>query len=346
MSSAARREAIQNSMKQDQRLALEAYVVAAKRREQGNMLKRSRKAPLYAICDVAHRSAAGEEARRNAGLIGICKSSAGGQMYGYYAKVGFENLIFWGWIHRELGEALQDHIILLKLLDKIRCSKDIGFVSKIHSAVASVLAEEGLSESNVLRSVTVRFSAQHWIGSGLSIHFSHLDKALDAWQKLAVARGVPLFRGGHTTAAYTPERAAQQWQRLRQVFVELQTEVGRRDGQRMRRSDVDSKLASLECAYRSTFVKKVARYRNLHQRTLLGKRQPVRIDPQVALYHRFRRLVHTWERKTTREKQKQMRGEVRQSKRQTILNKKRRWDGKESYQDFERRVTRQTQKAD
>merc|ERR1712032_493060 len=119
------------------------------------------------------------------------------------------------------------------------------------------LKEESLNEGGFLRAVTVRFSAQHWLGRGLAIHFSGLHKALDAWQRLRAARGEQLFLGGHNTAAvYTPERAEQQWLRLREVFVRLQTEAGRRRGQRLQPSDVEARVRHLEASYRCTFARK------------------------------------------------------------------------------------------
>jgi len=264
-------------------------------------------------------------------------------MYGYYAKVSVNNLIFWGQIHRELADAVRDHILLSKILEHIRCSDDGGnFPSRVSSAVTSVLAAEGLCESsNFLRTVTVRFSAQHWIGCGLSIHYSGLEKALNAWQRLHVARGVPLFVGGHTARAYTPERAEQQWRHLRDVFIDLQTENGRRDGQRMRRSDVESRLASLEASYRSTFVKKVADCGRRRARRAFALNAE-KMDPHIALLRRFHRVLRMWERKTASAEQQQKRVEAQRRKKQAELNQKRRWDGKESLENFKRRVLAQT----
>merc|ERR1712232_297934 len=147
--------------------------------------------------------------------------------------------------------------------------------------------------------------------------------------------------GGHTTRAYTPERAEQQWRRLREVFIDLQTEDGRRKSQRMRRSDVESRLSSLEVAYRSTFVKKVAHCRQRHERRAFVLNAE-KIDPHIALLRRFHRVLRVWERKTASAEQQRKRVEAQRWKEQAKLTQKRRWDGKESFEDFKRRVLVQT----
>jgi len=206
MSSVARRQAIQNSFKQAQRLALESYMMSLRQDQakQTQCRAKSSSDQARALCDTASFDSAGTHVGESRGRSGICKSSARSQLYGYYAKIGVDNLILWGHIHRELANAVRDHILLSKMLEPIRCSTGSrDFASRVRGAVASVLAEEGFEESKFLRTVTVRFSAQHWIGCGLSIHSNGLDKALNAWHKLRVARGVALFMCGHATKAYT-----------------------------------------------------------------------------------------------------------------------------------------------
>merc|ERR1712187_779348 len=151
-------------------------------------------------------------------------------------------------------------------------------------------------ERDVFRTVSVRFSAQHC---------SKLEKALDAWEKLRLARGTPLFVGGHLTNSYTPERAEQQWQRLREAFIDLQTQEGRRDGQWIRRFDVQARLASFEASYRSKFVRKVAFFRQQHEKAAS------RTDPQVVLLSRFQRVLKAWERRSGDDKQQQRRTKSR-----------------------------------
>merc|ERR1711974_234079 len=138
--------------------------------EQTQRMMKSSSNQTPALCNIDTLDSSGAHVREVRGRSGICKSCARGQMYGYYAKVGVENLIFWGQIHRELADAVRDHILLSKMLEQIRCSNDgRDFTSRVRSAVALVLAEECLDASSFLRTVTVRFSAQHWIGRGLSV---------------------------------------------------------------------------------------------------------------------------------------------------------------------------------
>lgn len=342
MGSAARREAIQNSMKQNQRLSLEEYMTSLKQKNQidANCIKKPDNTAVLALCDVECSDPAVLEARHAHGRSGICKSCAGGKMYGYYAKVGIGNLTFWGQIHRELMDAVRDHIILSNILEQIRLN-DGDFTTRVRSAVATVLAEEDLDKSRFLRTVTVRFSAQHWIGCGLSVHFSDLERALNAWMRLHDARGATLFVGGHATSAYNPEVAVQQWRLLRQVFIELQTESGRRNGQWVRRSDVEKRLSNLEASYRSTFLKKLAKWRQRKGRISASSNNTASVDRQAALFRRLEQVLQRWEHKRATWKRHQRRLEVWRRKEQLQLSKKRRWDGKESYQDFKRRVCMQ-----
>merc|ERR1712176_805515 len=110
------------------------------------------------LCDHASFDSSRAKVVDDRARSGICKSTANGHMYGYYAKVGVQNLVFWGQIHRELADAVRDHILLSKMLEQIRCSRDReGFSSSVRSAVVAVLAEEGVEEASFLRTVTVRF---------------------------------------------------------------------------------------------------------------------------------------------------------------------------------------------
>merc|ERR1712113_1348878 len=138
--------------------------------------------------------------------------------------------------------------------------------------------------------------------------------------------------------AYTPERAEQQWLRLREAFLQLQTEAGRRYGQRIRRSDVEARLVSMETSYRSTFVKKVAQCRRRQERLHVSANKTKERDPQLALLRRLQRLLRAGDRKNSSDERQQRRVATHRRKEESNRSKKRRWDGKESFDDFKRRM--------
>lgn len=299
MGSMMRRDAIGNSMQQAQRLALEAYIVCLKKGDRQAECaakprgkRRAFDNTVAAICGEDPTGSPEAEAGKQKKHGGIYKSCDGGKVYGYYAKVGLNRLVFCARIHRDLGDAVRDHIVMSKVLEHIgHADARMDFVSKVRAAFASVLANEGIREGEFLRSVIVHLSAHHWIGRGLSIHCDELEVALRAWQKLEDARGPLLFHGGHATAAYTLERAEQVWQRLKKTFVELRTQDSR-----TQRMETEAQLAAMEASYRSSYVKKVALIRH--------KQWKNREYAQDALLRRFRRAVQAWERADAKQRDK------------------------------------------
>jgi len=356
MGIAMRREAINNSMQQEQRLALEAHIVSLKKGARtdgaaktkvggggsggGGTMQATGDRRMLALRDKDDSSEGGSEGagaagdvRRQRGRGGICKSADGGKVYGYFAKVNFNNVIFTTRIHKQLADAVTDHIIMMRTVEHIRCDEnaDKTFVPKVRFAVAAVLADEAIAERDFLRSVAVTFSAHHWIGRGLAMHFGELGWALEAWERLNHAQGPRLFAAGHPTVAYTPQRSERQWSHLKQVFVELQVQNG------MQRDQVEGRLAHMEAAHRPTFVKKVAAWRRQEARGFPGNKAQ-KIDPAKATLRRFEKAIWAWNLEIAKHKRQTKLAEYRTQKRQENLKKKRRWDGKESLEDFKRRA--------
>jgi hypothetical protein len=330
MGSTMRRDAIGNSMQQAQRLALEAYIVCLKKR--GRQTECAAKPrgkqqafdnTVAAVCGTDPMDSPETEVDKQKKHGGIYKSCDGGKVYGYYAKVGLNKLVFCTRIHRDLGDAVRDHIVMSKVLEHIgHADARMNFVSKVRAALASVFANEGIQDGEFLRSVTVHFSAHHWIGRGLYIHCDELEAALQAWQKLEDARGPLLFHGGHATAAYTPERAEQVWQRLKNTFVELRTQDGR-----TQRMEMEAQLAAMEASYRSSYLKKVAHIRR--------KQWENREYAQDELLRRFRRTIQAWERAVAKQRKQHS---ARKSKACGKVNNKRGWNARESFWQPGRRM--------
>merc|ERR1711988_521468 len=115
----ARREAILNSMHQPQRLALEAYILSLKNGDTQTQLGRQ---PTLALCDGSASSDSSSECASASSATdaeckavkkkqgGIYESCDNGKVYGYYAKVTLNNLVFCTRIHRHAADAVRDHI--------------------------------------------------------------------------------------------------------------------------------------------------------------------------------------------------------------------------------------------
>eukprot|EP00928_Gymnodinium_smaydae_P024507 TRINITY_DN19811_c0_g1_i1.p1 TRINITY_DN19811_c0_g1~~TRINITY_DN19811_c0_g1_i1.p1 ORF type:complete len:345 (-),score=37.81 TRINITY_DN19811_c0_g1_i1:166-1200(-) len=336
MSGSARHHAIKNSMSQTQRLALEAHMVSSKEKQHYDPSQRAESANMEALCNTDSSHAIPND---SLGRSGICRSCACGKTYGYYAKVSINNLVFWGRIHRDLTDAVRDHILMIQVVQRIRCLRQqLDFQKSVSRAFQDILSNEALNEHPFLRTVSVRFSAEHWIGRGLAIHFSTLEAALAAWHRLQLAQGEVLFASGHVTPAYTPEKADEQWRRIRKAYVDLQTDARRRAGQRLRRIDVEARLATLEATYRAKYLQKVARFRR--QREL---RHPLRgrayeISSDGVLQRRLQRVLRIWEHRLLLATKRSLSIREKRRREQVALERKRRWDGKESMDEFKRRI--------
>jgi len=339
MNGTLRRQMIENAMQQDQRLALEAYMRSEKEGQKTWCATKPRPSPgaLNVLANMPCESTSSDEAEtempRGRGHGGIGKSAEGTRVYGYYAKVGINNVVFCTRIHKELKDAVRDHIILMKIAEHIRREGARGhFPSVVRAAVASVLFEEGLNEGEFLRSVGVTFSAQPWIGRGLYVHCQQLGRALEAWCRLETAKGASLFKGACVTLAFTPQRLEQQWRRVREVFIQLQTEEGK-----IQRSQVEGFLAALEARYRPIFARKASRWYQQWQRAQAAGAVD-RVNAERALLRRCERAIRTWSQEGAREVRRKQRAEAQKEKFRWAQMKKRRWNGVEPIADFERRV--------
>lgn len=343
MDTALRRKLIQRCLTQRERLALETHIRALRAGQQTHAAARAgAHSSVVTTQTRALRNAsfssrddeASWECRVERGCGGIYKSANANKVYGYYAKAGLKNLIFCTRIHRELTDAVRDHILLTKILEHIRSDNEgRDFPTKVQLAVAFVLDEEGLKKREFFRSVAVGISAHHWIGRVLWVHRLQLDRALDAWMRHCTARGPPLFIGNKALAAYTPKRSQEQWLRVKDAFLQLQIEDGRGS-----RSQIEERLRKMETAYRSVFQRKVMhfqqlRYRQQKTRTSHVKARNSQDEPETLL-RSFDRVIQAWRRAMNSESRKRKCAE----KQRWQLTKKMRWDGKESIADFQRRV--------
>lgn len=269
---------------------------------------------------------------------GIHKSACGGKVYGYYAKAGICNLTFCTRIHRDLADAVRDHIVLMRVIEQIRFASTAKyFSSRVQDAVTTVLQEEGLEVAAFLRSFTVIFSAQHWIGRSLSVHCNNLGSALLAWQKFQNVKGVQLFKGSHTTKHYTPEEAKKQWMQAKATFIDLQTKRGKAHC-----SQLEDGLARLEASRQFAIEQAAARWR-LQQRkqekeVAASTQGKCNVSQQAKLQQRFEKVMWSWDLAIAKEQRQHRRAAKRECALRWQNIKKRRWDGKEAFSEFERRM--------
>lgn len=217
MDAKGRQVVIGTKMRMYQKQALEAFMKTGK----GRCAAPDAHATI-ALCDAEHTPGQQQQGHD------IMRCAALGKFYGYYAKVGLQNLTFYTRIQRNLDDALRDHIILTRVIEHVRGNDPgINFPTKVKRAVQQVLDEEGVAEDTFLQRYTVNVCAHHWVGRNLCVPCDRLDKALEAWQRFETAKRFQLFRGGVPAATYTPQRADAQWKQIRDAFITLRPNGGK-----------------------------------------------------------------------------------------------------------------------
>merc|ERR1712190_509649 len=138
-------------------------------------------------------------------------------------------------------------------------------------------------------------------------------------------------RGGVPSAAYTPERAKIQWERICEVFMDYRPERGK-----LPRWKAGARLADLEARRRPAIAKRNAQW----QWKLAERRRTniAKMNAEAKLLQRVDRLLHKWDCTVAAERRRKKLDEARFQRQQRQLQRKRRWDGKEALLDFERRV--------
>lgn len=324
MNTKTRHAVIGTKMRMYQKQALEAFMKTCK----GHYAAPPRNRAI-SLCDVEHTPAPQEQ-----GGHGVMRCAVPGKVYGYYAKVGLQNLTFHTRIQRNLDNALRDHIILAGVIEHVRGNHaGIDFPAKVKLAVHEVLGEEGVDDGEFLRRFTINVCAHHWVGQNLSVPCDCLDKALEAWQRFENAKRFHLFRGGVPTAAYTPQRADAQWKEIRDVFIELRPDGGKLPGWK-----AEAYVAQLEARH----LPAVAKTKVQWKRGCKRKAATAQVDVQGKLLERAERLLFNWECAVALETRRKKLAEMRYCKREQQQRLRQRWDGKEALADFERRVRRRS----
>lgn len=307
-------------MKEKQRLALEAHMVT----------QRTEAGKTQALCDMAPGNEKQPVGRQQ--NCGIFKSACAGHVYGYYAKAGFRNLFFVTRIHRNFAEAVQDHIILSRMLEEIRrdcLQKD--FPAAVKTVVEAVLGEEGISQHRFLRYYSVNFPATPWVGRPLFVQSHELHGALEVWKLFRDAKDLKVFSAGQQNACDIEKKADERWKKMREIFVALQAAQGK-----LHQSQLGRAFQEFEVRRRRVVQRMIALWRRQHAQQQRKAKVAAR-NKEEMLLRRFEQLRRQWERSELKEAERKKKKEAQEIR-------KRRWDGKESLKEFERRVRCQTRR--
>lgn len=212
MSAACRRDTILRRLDSTQRTGLEKHMHEEKAKSTGSELCQS-------------------EGRN---LTGIYRASRTG---GYYAKVFLYSLGLQAHARKELADAVNDHIALMKVVEFLRYAY---FESNITDRSEPVKMEADLPPG-LVASFQVYFYNRHFIGNHhLQLNFKTLTEGLDAWEEMQKAKGTPLFRGNGVTEAYSPEAAMKQWHRVKDAYLQFAS------GRRHSRAELEEQLLQWE----------------------------------------------------------------------------------------------------
>jgi len=129
---------------------------------------------------------------------------------------------------KTLEEAIDQHIILTSICQRIRGADCPSMKERVLRAVNSVLLEHGFAQTEFKLVVDISVPAKHWIGRDLYMSGFKL-KNIDAlialasmWHRVRDARG-PVSRGSYFNFAPTDAT----WLRLREIYLDFTSMRGK-----------------------------------------------------------------------------------------------------------------------
>lgn len=318
-----RRKVISGRLVQWQRVALETCMASQKQ----SPSKVHPHMPSKVVADDAQAAECrdAEKPNKQRKYGGVFKSGCKGAVYGYYAKAGLCNLAFTARIHRDLAGAVQDHVALCKLLEQIQTHRSLAnFPAAVKAAVKIASGVNGFLPPGFFRNFTVSFPTERWIGHMLFVHCQCMEGALHVWKLLDAFKDFTSLAGIDSQSHM--ERAEQQWDKVHSVLEALQSGFGK-----FHSSQLGPALQEFKARRGAVLGRLVATLEQKQQtrsRSLSARAN--KLD-QAALLRRFEDLRRSWQRAVAKQDQRKQRVQLRESK-------KRRWDGKESKEEFERRL--------
>lgn len=314
-----RHEMITTQFSTGQRLALENFMLA----------QRARKVHMKNMPAKEARAIERPKAETSGNCCDSAKGIRQGVAGGFFAETQFQSLRLTTRVSSDLEGAQKDHRLLTQIFERVRGDASAQrFSAKVRVAVAEILGENQLDASSFLRAFCIEVPSHHWLGCKLKLYRNSLDGALDAWERLSEARGgVHLFSGGQISTAYTAEMAQEQWTQLKDTYMSLCIEDGRKT-----RDELVADLANLE-SRREVHVSKASAHWQQRQETLVaGQAKAVE-----KLRSKFDDLVYAWECAKSADARKAKNADARKSKTMEKLCKKRRWDEQTSMGECQQR---------
>jgi hypothetical protein len=317
-----RRKVISGRLTQSQRVALETCMASQK--QSPSKVHPPVPSKVIESDTQAAESRDAEKTNKQRKYGGVFRSECKGAVYGYYAKAGLCNLTFTARIHRDLTGAVQDHVALCKLLEQIQTQRPLAnFPAAVKSAVEAASGVNGFLSPGFFRNFSVSFPTERWIGHMLFVHCQCMEGALHVWKLLDA------FKDFTGLAGIGPEnhmeRAEQQWDKVHSVLEALQSGFGKFHSTQL------GTVLQENTARRSTVLGRlVATLERQQQKHLRNLSVRAKLD-QAALLRRFEDLRRSWHRAVAKQDQCKQRLQLRESR-------KRRWDGKESKEEFQRRL--------
>merc|ERR1712217_415991 len=117
-----------------------------------------------------------------------------------------------------------------------------------------------------------------------------------------------------------------QWEMMRETYVHLRVETGR-----YHVHEVEAALAKMEASRRAIVSGIASKWYQRKPGPTVGA---FRRDPDIALMRRFERTRQAWSKVEAQKKRREWRQAVHDSKVRQQEAKRRRWDGREAFDDF------------
>lgn len=199
MSPGCRREVILRRLDSAQRADLEKHMLSEKAKA-----GRSKGFIEAELCD--------SDTRKRAGVHRVARTGR------YYARVFVQGFGLQSHARKELTDAIEDNADLMELACKLK----LEYFNSQASDRSPPWKLQAALPAGLVASVQLIVYNRHFIGNRpLQLNFKTLTDGLDAWAELQEAKGTTLFRGNGITAAYSPQAAKDQWQRMKSVYLKF-----------------------------------------------------------------------------------------------------------------------------
>lgn len=302
MPASERRTVLEGRLGESQRQALERWILAQRTvcppachrvngRRHTKICQPKRTAACASKVGVPGRAALDSsqapDGKASAKTHGVSRNIQKGGCF-YTAQLSIGNLRLMSKADRNLGVVLAFRDVLVSIRQRLLSASmprsaagivDGAFESRFRAAVHEALAEWSADAT----SMGLRFKVcirPLWVSKPLSTPAysvaKHMDKGLRALRRLSVARGQVVVGRSHVLRARPLEDVRQEWQRLRDAYIETMVDAGRQ------RPGVVARLDLLQNEY---LRKQDRQMRDLSRARLVTEQSRLRRERQSARAH-------------------------------------------------------------